>query len=162
MWLNWGVLGQTGSERGCFDESGNVCRHSRGVACGPEWGGVVDSVVIDGDMAVAFGGLRCGTGCRGADWGKQRGQGGVLACRWGSLGWQSCFVVQTTRFDECSCSSSRSSVCWATDRFCVLFTVSLTVLGVSAGVWVPDNALLVVLEVVVAGLAAVVGDDVVA
>ena len=66
------------------------------------------------------------------------------------------------RLDEQSCSSSRGWIPSAIDGPCVSFTASLAVSGVLAGVWVLVDALLVVLKVVVAGLTAVVGDDVAA
>ena len=67
-----------GGKQGCFEESGSVCRRSRDVVRGPEWGRaggwaiVVKHVV--GDVA-AFGGGRGGLtrGCGAAD-----GRGGVL------------------------------------------------------------------------------------
>ena len=39
LWLNWGELGRIGRERGCFEGSGSVRRHSRGVARGSGWRG---------------------------------------------------------------------------------------------------------------------------
>ena len=52
-------LGWMGGKRGCFEESGSVCRRSRDVVRGPEWGraggwAVVVKHVV-GDVA-AFGG----------------------------------------------------------------------------------------------------------
>ena len=70
----------------------------------PGWGIARDSTIIDrhvnDDVVVVLGCSRCVTGGRGAGWGELRGCGGVLACHWGSLGWQSHFIEQMTWFDE--------------------------------------------------------------
>ena len=64
------------------------------------------------------------------------------------------------RFDVHSCSLSHELFSWAAECCHVPFSAGISISGVLAGVWVLVNALLVVLEVVVAGLAAVVGGDV--
>jgi hypothetical protein len=58
-----------GSEQGHSDGSGSMSRHFRAVASGLEWGRARVSVDDDDDVAVSFGGSRCGTGDRGMSWG---------------------------------------------------------------------------------------------
>jgi hypothetical protein len=78
----------------------------------------------------------------------------------GRWGLQGSSVEQTTRFDERSCSSSRESVSSAVDSPCTSVTTSLTVSGVSAAIWILDDALVVVFRVVAVVFVAVVGGDV--
>jgi hypothetical protein len=164
LWLNWGELGRIGSERGCSDESGSVRRRSRGVARSPEWGRAGGSAVIDGsvdaDVAVAFGGSSCITGVWESSWGWQGGVGGLLDRRCGEWGRQGSFVECTTRSDERVRTASYSSVSWAVHSLRTSFPACLSIPGVSVVVWVLDVAVVVVSEVVMAGVAAVVGGDV--
>jgi hypothetical protein len=93
-------------------------------------------------------------------WGELGGVGRLLDRRLGRWGLQGSSVEQMTRFDERSCSSSRKSVSSAVDSPCTSFTASLTVSGVSTGVWVLDDAQVVGLGVVAAGFVAFVHSDV--
>ena len=67
-----------------------------------------------------------------------------------------------TGFDECVCSSSCGSVCWAVDRRCGLSGVWVAVSKGMAVVWVLDTALVAVFGVVVAIVGTVVDGDVAA
>jgi hypothetical protein len=80
-------------------------------------------------------------------------------CCWRWWGQQSGSIEQQTCSNERICAWSRSAVCWAVDDFCASFMASLAVSGVSAGVWVLNEARVVVLEVVAAEVVAVVGSD---
>ena len=93
---------------------------------------------------------------------KQGGLGGVGRCRachrrrWG---WLSLSIVQTMHFNEHSCSLSFKSVSLAVDSPCMLVTALLTVSGVSAAVWVLDEAKVIVSGAVAAVFIIIVGGD---
>jgi hypothetical protein len=65
----WGERGCMGGEWGHSDGSGSMSRRFRAVASGLERGRAGVSVINDDDVAVSFGGSRCGTGDRGTSWG---------------------------------------------------------------------------------------------
>ena len=117
--------------------------------------------VVNGDMAVAFGGSRCGTGFNGASWGEWGSVGQLLAHHLGFWGWQGGFLKQTTCSNKHMSSSSCNSVSRAVDLHCGLVHVWTAASEVSEVVWVLDEALVVVSEVAIAGITAVVGSDVV-
>ena len=56
-------------------------------------------------------------------------------------------------FDKHHCSLSHKSVSSAVSSSCTSFSASLTVLGVSAAIWVLDESNVVVLVVVASGVA---------
>jgi hypothetical protein len=119
----WGELGGWNELWGCSDRPGGVSRHFRAVASGLERGRAGVSVIDDDDVAVAFGGSRCGTGDRGANWGEQSGVGGCSGRRWRWWGWHSCSVECTTRSDERVRTTSCDAVFGAVDRRRTSFTV---------------------------------------
>jgi hypothetical protein len=96
----WGELGNWDVLGGCSDASGSVCRRSRGVACGTEWGRAGGFIVVDDNVAVVHGGSRYGTGVWGSSWGELDGVGGLLDRLLGRWGLQGSSVEQTTRSDE--------------------------------------------------------------
>jgi hypothetical protein len=118
----WGFRGELGlwdAFRGRFAGSCCVRRRSGAAGGGPELGRAGDLVVVDehvdDDVAVVLGVLGR-TGVWGASWGEVGGVRGFLGLRSESGGSRGRFVEQTTYFDECVCSSSCGSVCWAVDR----------------------------------------------
>ena len=77
--------------------------------------------VVDGDMAVAFSGSRCGMGFNGASWGEQGGVGQLLAHHLGFWGRQSCSIECTTCSDEHAHTTLCNGVSWAVNSICALF-----------------------------------------
>jgi hypothetical protein len=163
LWGVWGKLGGWNGLQGCSDGLGSVLRHSRAAAHGSEWGRAGGSAVVDkhvdDDVAVALRVPGCSTRVKGAGCGELGSVGGLLDRHLGQWGWQSSFIEQQTCSNEHIHTWLRSTVCWAVDNFRASFTALLAVSGVSAGVWVPDEAQVVISEVV-AGVATIVGSDV--
>ena len=99
---------------------------------------------------------------------------GVRGTGWGLLGsvkWllDRCFefcgeqdrpIEWTTHFDKQVCSSSLNIICWAIGHLCTLFLAWHLVHEVVAVIWQLIITLVVVSEVVLAGVATVVGSDV--
>jgi hypothetical protein len=99
-------------------------------------------------------------------WGKTGARGGMLEGAGGLLvrclefqGEPGRSVEQSTCLDECVCLSSCDLVCWAVDHCCGLPGAWAAVSGVSAVVWVLDEAWVVVWGMVAAGFVTVVGCD---
>jgi hypothetical protein len=77
-----------------------------------------------------------------------------------SFGVLGCSVECTTCSSEHVHTTLCSSVFWAIDGLCMLFTARLSIPKVLVVVWVPDITLVIVSEVVVAGVVAIVGSDI--
>ena len=69
-------------------------------------------------------------------------------------------IELTTHFDKQVCSSSLNIICWAIGHLCTLFLVWHLVHEVVAVIWQLIVTLVVVSEVVLAGVTTVVGSDV--
>ena len=117
------------------------------------------AAVVDGDMAVAFGGSGCGTGFNGASWGEQGGVGQSIARRLGFWGRQSRSVECPTRSDEHARTTSCNGISWAVNSVGASFTACWGVPAVVVVVRVLDAAVVVVFGPVAAGFAAIVGCD---
>ena len=120
----------------------------------------VVGTVVDGDVAAEKDGSGCEAGGWGPSWGELGRLGGLLDLRLGFWGWQGRFLEQTTRSNERVSSSSCNSVSRAVDLHHGLVHVWTAASEVSEVVWVLDEALAVVSEGAMAGIAAVVGSDV--
>jgi hypothetical protein len=105
LWGLWGELGGWDRDWGCSAGSGCVCCHSGAASGGPGSGRARDLVIVDGDMAVEWGGSRCGTGFNRVSWGEQGGVGQLLDHSLGWWGLQDLSVKQTMHFDEHVCLS---------------------------------------------------------
>jgi hypothetical protein len=116
--------------------------------------------VVNGDVAVAFGGSRCGTGVLETSWGELGRLGGFLGRRLEFPGVQCRSTEWTTCFDEHTCSSSCNIAAWVVDHSCMLFRTWQSVHRVVAVVCVLDETRVVVSRVVAADNVAVVGSDV--
>jgi hypothetical protein len=149
------------SSWGCFVGSGHACCCSGAAGGSPESGRAGDAAVIDDDMAVARHSLRCGLGVWGTSWGEPGAAGGLVGLCLKFWGEQVHFIEQTTHANEHICTSLCNSVCWVTDRCGMLVTAWLAVSEVVRADWVLTAALAVISKVVVAGVAAAVGGDVV-
>jgi hypothetical protein len=111
--LGWEVMGRPGSVS-CLPRgaSGRFEAGDEGSGWGVSTG--VDGVVSD---TAGVHDARGGEATRfWAIWGKLCGVGRFLGLCWEFWGEQVHFIEQARRFNELFCLSSRSSLCWATDR----------------------------------------------
>ena len=86
-----------------------------------ELGPVVIDRLVNNDITVTWGGLRCGTGILKMSWGEVGCLGGLLVHCQESFGRWGCSVKGTMYFNEHIFSSLHNVIIWATDSPYTLF-----------------------------------------